>query len=231
MNKLIFFRDDDIRDCDANLKKFIGLFLLHKIPVHLAVIPGSLTARCRSFLRKCLKSYPQLIEIGQHGFRHLNYSPDNLKKYEFGPNRTYIQQRKDIIKGKEILKKIINEDLIFTPPWHGFDANTLKVLSDVGFKGISMDKKTKIMTSESIQSIPASVYIDKKDQNGWFVEKAAILLREIRAVKAARVGILVHHDHIKTDQEFQELSSLLSKLRNARCFQFCKLSAIGSLSH
>lgn len=40
MNKKIFFRDDDVQDSDSNFKKFIGLFLWHQVPVHLAVIPG-----------------------------------------------------------------------------------------------------------------------------------------------------------------------------------------------
>src|SRR5262245_23645671 len=128
MPKIVFFRNDDVHDSDLHLRKFISLFLYYGIPVHLAVIPGKMTARCGVFLRQCLKQYPELIEIGQHGYKHVNYSRDTMSKYEFGARRAYGEQRKDILLGQDILRKVTEDKVIFTPPWHGFDKNTLKII-------------------------------------------------------------------------------------------------------
>jgi peptidoglycan/xylan/chitin deacetylase (PgdA/CDA1 family) len=227
MNKTVFFRDDDVQDCDINFKKFIGLFLWHKIPVHLAVIPGNMTVRCEAFLRQCLKKYPELIEIGQHGYKHLNYSQDVMRKYEFGTRRTYAEQKKDIARGKGILSKITKDKLIFTPPWHGFDKNTLKVISGLGFLGISLDRKSRMPNNIGpIRNIMTSVYFNKKNLYGWFVEKADIILNEIKALKDIKVGVLVHHNKFNSDKEFKELSDLLFKLEKTPGIRFCKLSEI-----
>lgn len=225
MNKTIFFRDDDVQDSDINFKKFIGLFLWHRIPVHLAVIPGNMTVRCGAFLRQCLKKHPDLIEIGQHGYKHLNYSQNPMRKYEFGLRRTYTEQRKDIVKGKSILSKVTKGDLIFIPPWHGFDKSTLKIISELGFLGISLDRKSRIPKSVyPVRNIMTSVYLNKKDLKGWFVEEADVILNEIKAAQGNVVGIQSHHNEFKSDKEFKELNDLLFKLKKIPEVRFCKLS-------
>lgn len=41
-----------------------------------------MTGACKVFLKKCLNKYPSLVEIGQHGYQHVNYSDTQLS-YEF----------------------------------------------------------------------------------------------------------------------------------------------------
>jgi peptidoglycan/xylan/chitin deacetylase (PgdA/CDA1 family) len=225
MNKTIFFRDDDIQDSDTHLKKFIGLFLWYRIPVHLAVIPGYLTERCGAFLRQCLKKHPELIEIGQHGYKHVNYAQDRMCKYEFGIKRNYSVQKKDIVKGKGVLNKITKDNLIFTPPWHGFDKNTLKIISELGFLGISLDLKSRIPKSVyTVKKIMTNVYLNKKSLQGWFVEDADVIIKEIKSVRGNQVGIQAHHNEFKSDKEYVKLSDLLFKLKRMPELRFCKLS-------
>ncbi len=225
MNKIIFFRDDDVRDSDINFKRFIGLFLWHGIPVHLAVIPGNMTPRCGAFLRQCLKKHPELIEIGQHGYKHLNYSQNVISKYEFGARRTYTEQKKDMVKGKSILSKVTKDDLIFTPPWHGFNENTLKIIFELGFLGISLDRKSRIPENVyPVRNIMTSVYFNKRNLKGWFVEEADVIIDEIKAAPGIVVGIQTHHNEFKSDQEFKKLHTLLFKLKKIAEFRFCKLS-------
>jgi hypothetical protein len=225
MNKKIFFRDDDVQDSDNNFKKFIGLFLWHQVPVHLAVIPGNMTVRCGAFLRQCLKKYPEWIEIGQHGYKHLNYSPDVMKKYEFGAKRSYVEQKKDIARGKAVLSKVTNDNLIFTPPWHGFDKNTLKIISELGFLGISLDRKSRVLKNMySVRNIMTSIYLNKKNAHGWFVEQADVILKEIKEAKGIEVGIQVHHNEFNSDPEFRGLNDLLFKLKRLPEVRFCRLS-------
>lgn len=225
LNKFIFFRNDDVWDSNAKFKKFIALFLWHKIPIHLTVIPGKMTVRCVEFLQLCLKKYPSLIEVGQHGLNHRNYAQAGKSKYEFGHKRSYVLQRKDIIKGRDLLKKVTMNRLIFTPPWHGYDQNTLKILTDLNYLGISLDRKTRyIGDQEALQNIVMNVFINKKDSSGWFVEKAGVVLGEINAVESDHVGVLTHHDTIKNEQGFEELKKFLTLLRRNSSFGFCKLS-------
>jgi len=225
VNKTVFFRDDDVQDSDARFKEFLGLFLRHKVPVHLAVIPGNISARCGTFLRQCLKKYPGLVEIGQHGYKHVNYSQDAMNKYEFGPRRTYARQKKDMAKGKEILSKIIKGDLVFTPPWHGFDRNTVKALAELGFSGISLDRKSKMPENmDAVRSILTNVYFNKKDLKGWFVEDPDVILEEIKYAPGPKAGVQLHHNEFKSDRDFEVLDELLLRLKKVPGARFCRLS-------
>ncbi|MBU4069530.1 MAG: DUF2334 domain-containing protein [Nanoarchaeota archaeon] len=226
MKKQIFFRNDDVWKLDKNLKNLVKIFLSNKIPLHLSVIPGKMTIKCKDFLKQLIKKYPELIEIGQHGFMHKNYSnkKDKFSKYEFGEKRTYEEQKKDILEGKKILNSITRID-IFTPPWHGFDNQTLKILMETKYSIISTDlKKPVLNNSFNLKRILTSIYLNKRNDSGWYFEQPSCMIEKIIDANYENIGIQIHHKAFNNVEEFNQLGDLLKKLKQNNTFKFIKLS-------
>ena len=82
---------------------------------------------------------PDLIEIIQHGYNHsLNYCQKvgrKTKKGEFGGNRTYNEQYRDIVAGKKMMDDHFGELWFpaFTTPFGARNKSTLRALNDAGF--------------------------------------------------------------------------------------------------
>ncbi len=227
--KRIFFRDDDAAELNGNLKELIGIFISHNVPVHLSVIPARLTQECADYLARQLKESGGIVEIGQHGHLHEDhsFSTDKFGKYEFGRKRSYRQQRKDIIGGRKILKRYFRNRIdIFTPPWHGFDDTTLKILSQEGFLGLSADdRQGNDCDLYGLRYIPVSVHFNKRNNNGgWVTEKNVELLRKISRANGPCIGVLLHHKAFNGNADFRQLEELLSLLKNEKYVQFVPLS-------
>jgi len=128
----IIFRDDDASELVPELQQLVDIFNSVKIPLHIAAIPARLNEETASFLLD-----QKYIEIGQHGYSHTNHATRGLS--EFSPNRSYSQQYKDIRNGKERMQQLFGCDFqpIFTPPFHGFNKNTLRCIQELGFKTFS----------------------------------------------------------------------------------------------
>ena len=70
MQKLIFFRNDDVRGkLDNSLVKITEIFITNQVPICHAVEPANLTHEVINWLLDLKNSYPNLIEIVQHGWR------------------------------------------------------------------------------------------------------------------------------------------------------------------
>src|SRR5215813_11805038 len=95
----LFFRDDDVDEDEATLRRLLRLFLERNAPVNLGVIPGRLTAACAELLARSLAAAPALLELNQHGWRHDNHEREG-RKYEFGASRTYAEQLADVAQGQ-----------------------------------------------------------------------------------------------------------------------------------
>lgn len=139
-NLRYFVRDDDIGALTPALRTFVELFVAHRIPVSYQIIPEQLTPECASYLLDVEKAHPELIEFGQHGLRHSMVLKGKRLKREFGPERTYDQQRQDIAEGKRLLQALLGDEreiVLFTPPQHKFDRNTLQACAAAGHKVFS----------------------------------------------------------------------------------------------
>lgn len=196
--KTLYFRNDDVYSDSPRLRRFLDAFLCKKIPVHLTVIPGLLSGSCRDYLKDSIKRYPGIIEIGQHGYGHENHGPKDREPYEFGPSRSRESQELDIKKGLALLRNSFRKDIpVFTPPWHGFNAATLDVISTLGFRSISLDSRQGIFLSrEKIDTIPVHLSFHEKDGKGvWKTYPALKFFNKAVALKVDPLGILFHHDH------------------------------------
>ena len=227
--KHLFFRADDIAELNENFEKLIDIFIAHEVPIHLATIPQKLTNECIGYLTKIIKSYGDLIEIGQHGFSHENHSKskDKFGKYEFGKNRTYKQQLDDIVAGNRLLKKYFKRKItVFTPPWHGFDENTLSILEKTGFSAISLGrKKVKFESQYDLRYIPLRIDFNKRNDDGsWVSEDNKEIIKKIFISKCSTAGILLHHNAFNNPEEFSHLDKLLRFLKKDKFINFISLS-------
>jgi len=124
----------------------INLTMTHymlQIPLTISIIPnrpgyGNFTSDLElvEHLRRMLILDKSLFEIAQHGWNHTDYNGNG----EFS-GRPYDEQRRDIARGKEVLKEAF-EDLIgdvttFVPPFDMWDENTSKVLRELGYRVLS----------------------------------------------------------------------------------------------
>ncbi len=227
MKKFIFFRNDDVWKLDKNLELLIDIFLSSEIPLHLSVIPGKLTEPCKNFLTNLTKKHPDLIELGQHGFKHINYCnlSDKFLKYEFGEERSHEEQKADILKGRKIMSLLNFESKIFIPPWHGFDDNTLKILADANYSIISTDLKKPVPDNiYNLRSIPTSMYLNERCGKGWHTQKAEKIIRKINNIKYDKIGIQIHHKAFNNLDDFNQLKKLLRKLKGDNSINIIKLS-------
>lgn len=134
----IFFRNDDVRDTlDNSLIDFTDLVISHGLPISHAVEPGNITNEVAAWLNSKKNEHPDLIEIVQHGYNHNLSNPE--VKMEFGGNREYHDQLRDIIEGKKIMDKYFlqNWSPVFTFPYGSYNQATLRAINDSGYKAIS----------------------------------------------------------------------------------------------
>lgn len=140
MKKYIFFRNDDVRsNLDKSLIRITEICLENSVPICHAVEPGNISQEVVSWLVDLKKSYPELIEIIQHGYSHkLNYDRNingRRKKGEFGGDRSYEAQLIDIKKGKEKMDEYFNGDWfrLFTFPFGGRNKDSIKALDNLNY--------------------------------------------------------------------------------------------------
>ena len=133
-----FLRDDDIGELTDALRAFVETFVSRKLPVSYQIIPARLTEDCAAYLLEVERNHPELIEFGQHGLRHEMTLRGKRLKREFGPERSLDQQQADIAEGQRILADRLGRRLVlFTPPQHKFDRNTVTAAAAAGHKVFS----------------------------------------------------------------------------------------------
>jgi hypothetical protein len=131
---ILFFRNDDIRGTlDGSLVELTGLFIKHKIPITHAVEPANVTPQVIDWLIETKRKYPSFIEIMQHGFDHKVKNPE--KKGEFGGQRNYEEQYKDISQGKELMDKYFGKLWFpaFNFPYAPYNPEAIKAVNDCKF--------------------------------------------------------------------------------------------------
>lgn len=219
----IFFRDDDVDKKSKKLVQLIDLFIKHLIPINLAVIPATVTRETVEYLLDTKSKFPDLINIHQHGFQHINYGND--KEYEFGEKRSYEQQYQDISRGKDLMNTYFGDswDKIFTPPHHGFDQNTLRVLNELDFKYISFGTKSFVDQNCSLKTLPVNVdFIDW--HSAAMLKSGRLVENEIKLVakKNKLIGVVLHHEYFK-EADFKVIENVLVKLKSNKKITFCKM--------
>jgi len=136
--QLVFRYDDIFLQSDSLNENVVRIFQKHHIPLVLGVIPYNsrenkiLDEKCPflTVLKKGVSNHS--IEIALHGLNH-----SIVLNGEFG-NVPIQEQYRRMNKGKTLLDSIFEVKVTtFIPPWNAYDKNTLNVMQQLNFKGLS----------------------------------------------------------------------------------------------
>jgi len=194
--KIIFFRDDDVTEITESLRDLVGIFTKNRIPVNLQVVPNKLTGEAKEWLNAKKAETPGLIEINQHGWSHTNRAHEG-EPHEFGPSVSFQEQLSDISKGMDVMKAAFSQNFVevFTPPYHGYDSNTIKALKMLDFKAIS---KFCDGNEVDIPEISPTVDILRYGKKGAKAKHLGEIYREMMESIRDRTcsGVVLHHEEI-----------------------------------
>ena len=225
-----FVRDDDAGWCDERLFALLDLTAWHGVPVDVAVIPAALTAPLARRLRTRIEAMPGLVEVHQHGYAHADHEAGS-RKCEFGPARSYAEQRRDIAWGMHRLAEMLGGQVrpLFTPPWNRCTAITGECLVELGFRILSRDRSAAPLALAGLAELPVGF--------DWFARRHKVQLdRAARGALLAEcvgrpgpIGIMFHHALMDRDELHAagELLGLLAAHSAARCGS---MLAVGSRS-
>ncbi len=217
----VFFRDDDVDEDEPTLHRLLDLFADFQVPINLEIIPGRLTGPAISLLRGYCNSHPDLFELNQHGWMHVNHEPEG-RKCEFGASRTFDRQLADIRQGREVLVDAFSEAFspVFTPPWNRCTVATYQALDQLGFRALSKLRSKKPVVGYGFREL--SVTLDLFRWKGGaemkipeeFIGELMMQLSELDTV-----GIMLHHK-VMDEAAFGLLELLLDELRRSEVIRF-----------
>lgn len=225
----VFFRADDVAVPGANLVRLMDLFTRFRVPLCLAVVPAWLTQVRWQRLAGIGQKTPSLWCWHQHGWRHVNHEPEG-KKQEFGPGRSALKIREDLIRGKYRLQTLMGDSFspVFTPPWNRCDQNTLDILKELNYKVVSRAQMARPPSPVGLPDFAVSVDLHTRKEgqrvSGWdglFSEIGSALLQ-------SPCGIMIHHQRMNEAAfDFLEIFlRILLKQRRLRLVHFMDLQAV-----
>ncbi|MGH9832082.1 MAG: DUF2334 domain-containing protein [Blastocatellia bacterium] len=227
----VFFRDDDVDEDEATLRRLLELFLRREIPINLGVIPRRLTAAGAELLMQSVSAAPALVELNQHGWLHLNHEREG-RKCEFGPSRTYAEQLADIAQGQARMTEAFGPywSSVFIPPWNRCVADTYRALDQLGFHALSAKQGSAVVTGYRFKEI--SITLDLFNWRGGASLKPAEEIVDDLIVQSARqqtIGVMLHHK-VMDERAFSFLASLLDALSSNPTAGFHNFQSLLQLS-
>jgi hypothetical protein len=205
-----FLRIDDYHDATPDVCRVLEWLLGNRYRLHVAVIPGLLTTRGALFLEAILGTYPRHVEVGQHGYIH-TCRRQGRKRFEVGPGMDWYEQAKIIALGKQVLRERLPAPTVpvFTPPFNGYDNNTIQALSENRFEILSAEVQSqRDVIAAPLREVSINVDVcDKYFPRPVLQEVSAIgsMIRRTNA-RDGYVGIVLHPNlTILTDDWLQEL--------------------------
>jgi hypothetical protein len=201
------FRDDDAGWANERLFALLDVFEHCAVPLDLAVIPAALDG---ALAGRLLRRGREGLAFHQHGLAHANNEPSG-RACEFGPARSWREQRRDLEAGARRLAELLGEtEPIFTPPWNRCTRVTACCLLDLGFRALARDASAPPFDLDGLQEL--TLHVD------WARPDASL-----RLAAAARgpgpVGVMLHHELIGPAERdgLERLLVLLAEHENARC--------------
>lgn len=230
----LFVRADDVGGWEldkTHLLPLVDCCLENRVPLNLQVIPAWLSQESVDYLTHLVDAYGALIEIGQHGFSH------DLS--EFSAHCSKARQQRYLLDGRDIIRRELNlTPTVFTPPEHIYTGDTIRLLHEAGYQVISKQfkptadgrlfyavgkwlKRTflfgkKISYHETVfpGTDVAELSISIETSSNFVIKGLDQMKREI--VNAQKytdiVGLLIHHECLKTDQDMNRMKSLVTYL-------------------
>lgn len=206
----LFFRNDDVDEDEPSLWRLLKLFLQRNAPINLGVIPGRLTEACGELLAQSVNSAPALIELNQHGWRHINHEREG-RKCEFGPSRTYEEQLADIAQGQSQMNEAFGPRWfpVFIPPWNRCAEGVYRALDQLGFRALSAKPGNSVVTGYRFKEI--SITLDLYRWRGGACMKPSEDIVDDLITQLSRqqtIGVMLHHK-VMDERAFSFLGSML----------------------
>lgn len=209
----VFFRDDDVDEDEPSLRRLLNLFLDRGVPVSLGVIPGRLTGQAISTLARQSSSFPHVIELCQHGWKHINHEKSG-RKCEFGVSRTFPEQLQDIANGQAKMSEAFGENFYpaFIPPWNRCTEETYRVLDQLGFLMLSQLQSDSPAAGYNFRECPVTLDLYRW-RGGARLRPPEEIVGELALQIGQRdtVGIMLHHK-VMNDESFLFLDLLIQTL-------------------
>ena len=217
----LFFRDDDVDEDEAKLRRLLRLFLERNMPINLGVIPGRLTAACAELLAESADATPATLELNQHGWRHLNHEREG-RKCEFGPSRTYAEQSADIAQGRERMTEAFGQNWspVFIPPWNRCTEDTYRALDHLGFRALSAKHGGPVVTGYRFEDISITLDLYRWNDGARLKSPEEVvdsLLAQLLLQQT--IGVALHHK-VMDERAFSFLASLLDTLASHPTVRF-----------
>jgi hypothetical protein len=213
----VLFRADDVGVPSANFLRLLDLFSGHALPLSLAVVPSWLTAARWSVFKSQVHTGSSQWCWHQHGWRHANHQPRG-KKAEFGGARTKSALRADLSRGKDRLEEIMGADFspIFTPPWNRCSEQTLELLAELDYQGVSRSRGEQAGRAP-LPDLYINVDAHTRKEADSDAALQAMCLELSQAVEDRYISIMIHHQ-LMNDTAFELLELLLSIVsRSSTC--------------
>lgn len=154
----LFVRLDDWSSGALAERRALEWLIAHGYKVHVAAIPGLLTHQGAMCLRRAVNRHPDQVEVGQHGYLHTCRSVGR-KRFEVGPGMSRDEQADIIAKGARMLRDKLEFPIapVFTPPFNGYDHNTVRAVGDNGFEVLSAAVRRRTRATAGIRLIPVNL--------------------------------------------------------------------------
>jgi hypothetical protein len=214
---VVFFRADDIGAGGRAFEAICRLFRQHATPLAMAVVPAWLSQVRKEQLFGAAPLEEPLWGWHQHGWRHVNWQRSG-KKSEFGEQRPFEKQWKDIWQGRQKMEELFGDHFtpIFTPPWNRLSPLTVKIVQQLNFRGVSLAGPFPRGVRPPTGLTNLRIQIDLHTRKGREPDQDyQDLLDEITTLmtKKEPVGIMVHH-HRMSLHAFEFLQELLTLLND-----------------
>jgi len=217
----LFFRDDDVDEDEATLRRLLRLLLERNAPINLGVIPGRLTAACAELLTQSAGAAPAILELNQHGWLHLNHEREG-RKCEFGPSRTYAEQLADVARGRERMTEAFGQNWfpVFIPPWNRCTEDTYRALDHLGFRALSAKRGGSVVTGYRFEDISITLDLYRWNDGARLKSPEDVVDGLIaQLLPQQTIGVALHHK-VMDERAFSFLASLLDTLASHPTVRF-----------
>ena len=213
---LVFFRADDIGIPSSGFMQLITCFQKHRLPLCLATVPAWLTQERLNELRSLTGRNSTQWCWHQHGRLHRNFEPSG-KKQEFGPTRSKNDIQASLDKGKKRLENLLELDFqpVFTPPWNRCSGDTLKSLTDLGFKAVSRSRDAWPETLPQLPDFQVNVDLHTRKEAEPQLALDNLAMEIEQGLASGLCGIMIHHQRMNR-AALQLLDILLGLIKNNR---------------
>jgi peptidoglycan/xylan/chitin deacetylase (PgdA/CDA1 family) len=189
----LLFRADDIGRNEPRFQAMMELFIRHRMPLCLAVVPTWFNEENRRSM-DCYSPQSSLWCWHQHGYSHHNHQRQG-KKAEFGTGRSLEAIAADLRAGQQHLQSLLGGLFcpVFTPPWNRCSPQTLELLVQLGFAAISRSAGAKPLSPPGLRDLAVNVDLHTRkegdSQQGW----NRLLVEFADGIASGRLFIMLHH--------------------------------------